>query len=329
MTNYRYESYFAAIGKTGAGKSSFMNAISDSTCCVVSGKGKSCTQENKLVTFIYNNHRYCAVDTPGLDDSHDESGKINFIKKLLAEQPKIKKLLIIKPYNDFRMSRSLQTSLIVFMEAFPLKNFWEHVIVVNTFTPGDEIEEIREENEKFVEKIIECPNLVKKINELGIDMPIDIKEYFVDSKKKGKYPQFQKEFDQIKEDIRNSKLMFKQVIEEIKERSRESTKNKGFYIVTKYLDISYIDFHDIKTKGESIIEEKEVAPANCEEIKDKEYEVEEEDGSDDIRWYDVATLGIAWAIRSTKRYKVYKIKVYKVGDKEIEGDKIEDRIIYR
>lgn len=160
-------------------------------------------------------------------------------------------------------------------------------------------------------------------------MPTDIKEYYVDSKKKSKNPLFQKEFDEIKEDIRNSKLMFKQVIEEVKERSRESAKNKGFYIVTKYLDITYIDFHDIKTKGEAILEEKEVAPDNCEEIKEKEHEVEEEDGTDDVRWYDVASLGITWAIRSTKRFKVYKIKVYKVGDKEVEGDKIYDRVIYR
>ena len=227
------------------------------------------------------------------------------------------------------MSTSMQASLIVFMEAFPLKNFWEHVIVVNTFTPGDEIEEIKKENEKYVEKILDCPKLVKKINELGIDMPTDIKEYYVDSKKKGKYPQFQEEFDEIKNDIRNSKLMFKEVIEEVKERSKESTKNKGFYIVTKYLDITYIDFNDIKTKGEAIIEEKEVVPKNCEEIKEKEHEIEVEDGSDDIRWYDVATLGISWAIRSTKRYKVFKIKVYKVGDKEVEGDKTYDRVIYR
>lgn len=329
MINYNYESYFAVIGRTGAGKSSFMNAISDSNCCVVSSKGKSCTQENKLVTFIRNNHKYCAVDTPGLDDSDDDAQKINFIKKLLTQQPKIKKLIIIKPYNDFRMSKSLQAALIIFMEAFPLKNFWDHVIVVNTFTPGDEIEEIKRENERFIEKIIECPKLVQKINDFRIDMPNDIQEYYVDSKRKGKYPQFQKEFDQIMDDIRNSKLMFKQVIEVVKERSHESTKNKGFYIVTKYLDITYIDFHDIKTKGEAIIEEKEVAPDNCEEIKDKEHEIEEEDGSDDVRWYDVASLGLTWALRSTKRYKVYKIKVYKVGDKDVEGDKIYDRVIYR
>ena len=329
MINYNYESYFAAIGRTGAGKSSFMNAMSKQNICVVSGKGKSCTQENKLITFIYNNHQYCAVDTPGLDDSNDNNQKINFIKKLLTEQPKIKKLLIIKPYNDCRMSASLQESLIVFMEAFPLANFWDHVIVVNTFTPLDELEEIREESEKFINKIYECDNLKKKMKELGIYEPIDIKEYYVDCKKKVKEAVFQTEFNKIKEDIRNSALMFKKVIEEQKVRSIESTKNKGFYIVTKYIDITYIDFHDVVTKGEAILEEKEVAPDNCEEIKDKEREILEEDGSDDVRWYDVVSLGIIRVLRNTKRYKVYKIKVYKVGDKEVEGDKTFDRVIYK
>jgi hypothetical protein len=329
MINYNYESYFAAIGRTGAGKSSLMNALSKTNLCTVSGKSKSCTQENKLISFIYNNHKFCAVDTPGLDDSDDDNQKINFIKKLLTEQPKIKKLLIIKPYNEFRMSKSLQQSLIIFMEAFPLTNFWEHVIVVNTFTPLDEIDDIKMENEKFVYKIIECNNLMKKIKELGIHEPTDIKEYFVDCKRNVNATIFQNEFNKIKDDIKNSPLMFKNVIEVQKERSRESTKNKGFYIVTKYLDITYIDFHDVKTKGEAILEEKEVAPANCEEIKGKEKEIQEEDGSDDVRWYDVASLGLTWMIRDTKRYKVYKIKVYKVGDKEVEGEKTFDRVIYK
>ena len=51
------ESYFVVLGLIGAGKTSFINAISDTESCEVGKKGKSCTQKNQLVTFVFKNHR--------------------------------------------------------------------------------------------------------------------------------------------------------------------------------------------------------------------------------------------------------------------------------
>ena len=141
MTNidYIYESYFAVLGLTGAGKSSFLNAISETDCCLIGSLGKACTQANQLVSFVFNNHRYNAIDTPGLDDTDNNDQKVSILKGLLSAHPKIKKIIIVKKYNDLRLPLSMQNAIITFMEAFPLQNFWDHVIIVNSWAnPHDE-----------------------------------------------------------------------------------------------------------------------------------------------------------------------------------------------
>ena len=74
--DYIYESYFAVLGLTGAGKSLFLNAISESDSCLIGSLGKACTQKNQLVSFVYENHRYNALDTPGLDHTDNNEEKI-------------------------------------------------------------------------------------------------------------------------------------------------------------------------------------------------------------------------------------------------------------
>ena len=54
--DYIYESYFAVLGWTGAGKSLLLNAISDTNSCLIGSFGKTGTQNNQLVSFLYENH---------------------------------------------------------------------------------------------------------------------------------------------------------------------------------------------------------------------------------------------------------------------------------
>lgn len=193
--DYLNESYFAVLGLTGVGKSSFLNAISDSDSCIISNLGKSCTQNNNLVSFVFNNHRFNAIDTPGLDDSDNDDEKVNALKKVLKDHPTIKKIILVKKYNDLRLPGSMQKALKVFMDAFPLKTFWDHVIVVNSWAnPHDEsftdyIEEGKHEN--FFNKIIECNYLLNVMKEKNINRPRELKEYFVCSKKVKKYKELQ------------------------------------------------------------------------------------------------------------------------------------------
>ena len=332
--DYINESYFAVLGLTGVGKSSFLNAISDSDSCVIGNCGKSCTQTNQLVSFVFNNHRFNGIDTPGLDDSDNDNEKVkaNALKKVLKDHPTIKKIILVKKYNDLRLSESMQKALTVLMDAFPLKTFWDHVIVVNSWAnPHDEfytdyIEEGKHEN--FFNQIMKSDYLLNVMKEKNINKPKELKEYFVCSKKVKKYKELQEIFNTIKGEIKSSPLMFKKVeTSGIFERLIKSQVNKGFYKVTKYRIITCIDFDDKKTQFEEILEEKEFALTDCKIIRtEEEFEYIEKD---EVRWYDVATLGIARKIRNRKKYEVYKVNYYQVGNKVVKGERTKDRIEFR
>ena len=55
------ERYFAVLGLRGVGKSSLINTLSDTESFDIANDGKICTQEIKLVTFVFNNHRFNAI----------------------------------------------------------------------------------------------------------------------------------------------------------------------------------------------------------------------------------------------------------------------------
>jgi hypothetical protein len=139
ILNFNYEryideSYFAVLGITGVGKSSFLNALIGENICQVGKEGSSKTKKAQICNFIYNEHQFFAIDTPGLDD--DEN--INTIEKIIEKSPKIKALLIIMPYNQIRLTRSLRKALIVFMKLLPVKDFWNHVFIIYSWSnPND------------------------------------------------------------------------------------------------------------------------------------------------------------------------------------------------
>lgn len=195
---------FVIIGLTGGGKSLFLNALSNKNVCIISNEGKSQTQENEKIKFIFDNQKFIGIDTPGLDDSLNNLDKINKLKKLISENKTIKKIIIVKKYNDLRLTKSLQDSLIVFMESFPLHNFWDHVLIINTWAnPNDEnfINFMEENPQKFNDKILNCQYLLDYMKEKDIKLPSEIKEYFIDSYIYIKKNKLKKEFEQIKNDI--------------------------------------------------------------------------------------------------------------------------------
>ena len=179
-TDYIYESYFAVFGLIGCGKSSFVNAISNTECCCVGNPGRSCTQLIQIVNFEYNNHRFYAIDTPGLDDLEDVGPK-NLFNKMVTEFPKINKIIIVKKYNDLRLPRNIQQLLISIMSSFPLEDFWDYVMIVNSWAnPDDESfqDYMEEKHETFCNKILNCEKLLKVMKEKRIKIPTHLKEYF-------------------------------------------------------------------------------------------------------------------------------------------------------
>ena len=260
---YTNKSYFVVIGITGEGKSLFVNTISEmDNKFQTSSKGNSETQQIQSVEFVFNGTSFVGIDTPGLDDSSHNLEKIQQLKTLIYENPTIKCLVIVKKYNIFRLSQSLQEAIKVFMDSFPLENFWDHVIIINTWAnPNEENFQDYYENDRqfFVDKISKCSNIKDYMIEKGIKFPYNITEYFVDTRQYKKNKKMKEIFTNIKKDILNHDLMFKKV-----ERSKilksfeKSLKNNNIYKVKSYRIISCTDFND-QTKN--IIEnlgEKEV-----------------------------------------------------------------------
>lgn len=108
---YIDESYFAVLGITGVGKSSFLNALIGEVKCPVGKGGSSKTKNAQIINFIYNERQFFAIDTSGLDDDEDneeDDENVNTIEKILEKSPKIKAILIVMPYNQIRLTRSLR-----------------------------------------------------------------------------------------------------------------------------------------------------------------------------------------------------------------------------
>ena len=224
--------------------------------CEVSSNINPGTLRYQLISFSYKNHLFNAIDTPGLDNSDSNNKNIEQINNLLINYPKIKILILIKRYNDLRLSGSMHNAIINYMNAFPTRKFWEHVIVVNTYA-NKHSEDFkvfyRNDYESFAHKINDCSNLKNIMSQKEIDFPVKIKEYFVDSTKINKYEDIAEDFDKIKEDIKNNCLMFKDIIiSDDLEKVDESEKKEGFFIVTKYKEIKYIDLDDTEIKIEKL-----------------------------------------------------------------------------
>lgn len=327
------DSFFACIGNMGAGKSTLINALSNKkNMCASSASGKSVTQDNNVYHFRELLHNFHAIDTGGLDEKSDEENekKINKLKGLLAQFPKLKKILLVKKYNDNRLAGSTISSLKAFMECFPLKDFWKHVIIVNTHAEKTSAFKVfmKKEYQPMVEKIKEDKELMNYMKEHEINEPEKIQEYFVESfgylELPDEYSEERKTLDHILNDIKSSYMMYDEVkVGENKEKVVQ-TKIEGILKKVTYRTISLRDGEN-KYEVEEIISEHEEGKFKPIRIDYIDELIEEKD----IEWYDILTLGIARFIRETKRYKRYMVNTYNINDQEIKGEKLFDKYYWK
>ena len=87
---------------------------------------------------------------------------------------------------------------------------------------------MNEQHETFSEKIPQRENAKKIMESKKIDVPHSLKEYFVCSKKKSKYPEISKNFNEIKIDIKSKKFMFKDI--QIGPITKDTIKNKKMLV---------------------------------------------------------------------------------------------------
>ena len=210
------ENGFILIGKTGVGKTSLLNVIFGKEKGKVGYTSKSetsssnyyCSKEKIGSEYIY----FCIIDTPGLYDT--QGGDIDKIQKqeimkLISEQNIIiKGLLFLSNFQNERFDASEQTSLIEYNAIFPLKEFWERIILIFTHyygdPDGDSKEEIRERSSVYLTQI--CRKIMNKIKE--VSNPIDFLQL------KRKYINIYSKAKNEKQ-INNNILIKKEIIKEI------------------------------------------------------------------------------------------------------------------
>ena len=170
------------LGKTGVGKSSFINSITKKKECTIGNTSKSCTKNLKRVNRTFDGYNYYFIDTPGLDDASDEDKNIQKLGDL-TKYPRISVFLICLKYDDIRLSNSLKNSLIVFMDIFPSPDFWDHILIIYTWTTIRD-KKLERHKKRFdgllLEGIKNEKDLINYMKKKNINIPSKLKEFYVD-----------------------------------------------------------------------------------------------------------------------------------------------------
>lgn len=112
------------LGKTGVGKSSFINSISEGKAyCFVNHTKKTVTIELNAVQFNKNENCYKFIDTPGLQEAKGDTSNINEIQKAAAEYPDFVYIIILLSFQEDRIDKSIIKTLETYMKIFPIQYF--------------------------------------------------------------------------------------------------------------------------------------------------------------------------------------------------------------
>ena len=206
------ENGFILIGKTGVGKTSLLNVIFGYEVGKVGHSTKSettksnyyCMKEKIKNEIIY----FCIIDTPGLYDTNGVDVDINQkkdIQKLIAkEKIKIKGILFLSNFQNERFDFSEQNTLIEYNALFPMKDFWNRIILIFTHyygdPEGDTKEEIEERSTKCFTKIMKI--IMEKIKNISDPIEFEnLKRKYINISSKIKNQKQKKNNELIRKDL--------------------------------------------------------------------------------------------------------------------------------
>jgi hypothetical protein len=155
-----------------------------------------------------------ALNNPKLDNVHLDGIK----KKICDERIEIKGIIFLVNFQEERFDLAEQEALINYNTIFPLKNFWNHILVIFTHYFGDpdgdnpeEMKEIKDRsNREILAKIMER---VKDISDV-IDYKNLNTKYFNSyspvktEKQKQKNQKNKKELEAVLDDMSKSQPLF-------------------------------------------------------------------------------------------------------------------------
>ena len=292
------------LGKTGVGKSSFINCITGKNKCKVGNTTTSCTTNISQVDISNNGFNYYFVDTPGLDDGKGDEENIKELESLKKKYPRINALIICLKFEDLRLSLTQKSMLIKFMELFPCYSFWEHVLILRTSAiRSKKFEKIRKNIEgKLLEGISKEKDLIDFMSKNNISMPKELKEFFVDSDPEDLDDETKEEFNLIFNKISTIHPFYKEVKEEIKEYINEKKDEKFTFIHIRTDKI--IRFTDFDGKEHELIQTISNEDYNLDGIKPILVEVKREQE-------DKPRGPLCWSYQFQTHY--YLIKIYELG----------------
>jgi len=222
---------FILVGKTGAGKTTILNAIFNK----VMGKvEKSAISVTKISTIYYykltNGKVVCLVDTPGLADTEKTEKKnidnihLEGITKVISDSKiHIKGILFLVNFQSERFDASEQEALLNYNTVFPLKSFWKSMALIYTHFYSDPNEDEDEESmkksrsvsngeifEKLMEKVKGVSDPIS-YNDLKIKYCNSYSEAKNNNKKKKNNDKTREELESLFDELSKNPPLFNQI----------------------------------------------------------------------------------------------------------------------
>jgi len=176
------------LGKTGHGKSTFCNLLSDSFEFKVAAETdvNSCTKEIKKKEYDIKeeNIKLVIIDTPGFSDSDgDDPNIIKDIKNYLLKKdlPRINSIIVIISIQEPKLDQSIQLFLGAMCQVFPLPKLWEHIILVWThYYAGSENAKnnLKQKAANFQEKFMKLTETINRKYNISIQKIDKLKMIF-------------------------------------------------------------------------------------------------------------------------------------------------------
>lgn len=313
------EKIICLIGETGNGKSTFINQITKKNECIEGCDAESQTIDPQMVSYDYEGYNFYFIDTPGLNDKKGDTENINKLNEL-RKCPRLNTFILLIKFNDLRITESLQRSLIEFMKIFPSKNFWNNIIIVRSWS-------FEEENKgKFLEGIKKDKKLMDFMKEKNINIPNEIKEFYINLKSKDKQRKDEL-FKKILNLIKEIHPIYKDVL--IKEKDI-FTEIDGCLDYSIEKTTTYIDFDDnqrnfVETIPIITYNLKELIPTLITVKREKTNIVRSDCCCKKYKYIYNLTLiyNIKGAIYS--KYKILK-EAYEDKDNDVEGEKFREKL---
>ena len=168
---------FVISGKTGAGKTTLLNAMFGKEKGIAKRSSEAVTQESSVYYYKLENGKCISiVDTPGLSDTRKikdeniDNIHLDQIEKVISNNNiHIKGILFLVNFQNERFDSDEQEALLKYNQLFPLKRFWQNIIIIFTHyyhdPDGDDEDEMKAARDKSNGDIFK--NLMEKVKDVS------------------------------------------------------------------------------------------------------------------------------------------------------------------